>query len=187
MYLHPPSSHPGHVKRSIAYSQARRILSICSSHETALTRLYSLVQHLVNRGHSKSKVRHEVNRAIQFYNPSSSVRADPNPASNESPDRVNFVLTYHPGLPDINHILRDQQYLLHLNPTLRKSIPEPPRLAFRKPANLRNSLCRGRLPPLHQPDNKTTCRPCSVRKIGLRLRGPRCTICDILPEQDSMY
>jgi hypothetical protein len=186
MYLHPASCHPGHVKRSIAYSQARRILSICSSHETALTRLDSLVQFLVRRGHAKTKVRREVDRAIRSVSPPSSLPPSPPlPVPVPEPPRVNFVLTYHPGLPNINEILRSQHHLLHLNPNLRTAIPLPPRLAFRKPPNLRNSLCRGRLPSVDLPPPRTTtCRPCSVKKAGMTLRGPRCNICPLLPEQN---
>ena len=66
MYLHPDSCHPGHIKRSIAYSQARRILSICSSRDTALLRLESVVGYFTSRGHSESKVRREIRRAVNL-------------------------------------------------------------------------------------------------------------------------
>lgn len=34
-YLHNTSYHPGHIKKSIAFSQAIRIKRICSDRETA--------------------------------------------------------------------------------------------------------------------------------------------------------
>ena len=52
--------------RSIAYSQARRILTICSDEETAKPHLERLVSSLTARGHSAHKVRIQINRAIAY-------------------------------------------------------------------------------------------------------------------------
>ena len=181
MYLHPASCHPGHVKRSIAYSQAIRILNICTSRDTAMFRLEKLVENLTARGHSNFKVRKEVNKAIEYMD---KPRPYPDPeAAARTPDRVNFVLTYHPGLPDINKILRENHHILHLNKDLKAVVPAPPRLAFRKPQNLRDQLCRARLPST-EPRTDHHCGPCSdnVR----RTRGPKCAICKLMPTQTSI-
>ena len=183
LYLVPTSCHPGSVKKSIAYSQAIRILSICSSRETALLRLDTLLDHLVARGHSKRKVRKQIIKAIRYFDTPPADRAP------KTSDRVNFVQDFHPGLPNINRILRENHHLLQLNPNLRKVMPEPPRLAFRRPKNLRNYLCRGRLPPLGTPDNlrpSNSCGPCSIRKSSQIRRGPPCGICKLLPSQNCI-
>ena len=177
MYLHPASCHPGHVKNAIAYGQALRILRICTLRETALQRLEQLTTYLTVRGHSVSKVRKEIKRAIQFFDNPSPQQSAPKPAV----DRVNFVLTYHPALPNISKTLRDEHHLLHLNPNLKIHIPEPPRLAFRRPANLRNQLSRAKVPPLEAPP-PAECGPCVTHKT----RKTLCTICKILPIQTSI-
>ena len=178
LYLHPTSCHPGHVQRSIPYSQALRILNICSLRETALIRLQQLHSHLVNRGHSEHRVRKEINRAIQKFDHPSPPNENP-----ETPvDRVNFALTYHPGLPDINKILREDHHLLHLNENLKKAIPLPPRLAFRRPPNLRNKLSRARLPS----DSLPFSGPCAPSKEGLNRKGPPCQMCVFFPKADKI-
>ena len=51
-------------------------------------------------------------------------------------------------------------------------------MAFRKPPNLRNQLCRARLPPKELPV-PLSCGPCS--ESGTRTRGPHCGICKLIP------
>ena len=155
-----------------------RILSICSERSAALSHIKVLRKSLIDRGHSRSKVSKEINRAISRY--------DRGLSSNRSigPDRINFVITYHPALPDINKILREEHHLLHLNPKLKLAIPSPPRLAFRRPKNLRNFLCRGRLPSSDLTNSSNGCGPCSLRKAGLSRRGPSCAICPSLTQSE---
>ena len=55
-YLLSDSCHPKHCKEAIAYSQALRIIRICSTDTLYMKRSSELRQHLVSRGHSKRRV-----------------------------------------------------------------------------------------------------------------------------------
>ena len=54
--LHSTSCHPRHCNTSIAYSQALRLLRICSNDSDILHHLQVLKKHLVSRGHSSRAV-----------------------------------------------------------------------------------------------------------------------------------
>ena len=69
-YLMATSCHPNHTKRSISYSQALRILCICSSKESAKLRCTELVDCLIKRGYNKRKTNKQIERAFtNFANP----------------------------------------------------------------------------------------------------------------------
>ena len=50
-YLHMNSCHRNHVEKAIAFSQATRMLRICSDPATAQSRCNKLIEYLVCRGH----------------------------------------------------------------------------------------------------------------------------------------
>ena len=54
-YLHMNSCHPNHVKQAIAFSQATRILRICSDLATAQSRCDELIDYLVRSGHGRRR------------------------------------------------------------------------------------------------------------------------------------
>ena len=54
------SCHPIHVKKAIAFSQATRILRMCSDPVTALSRRNELIEYLVCRGHGHRRTQLEV-------------------------------------------------------------------------------------------------------------------------------
>ena len=169
-FLLASSCHPGHVKRSIPYSQAIRILRICSDHEIAVHRLCELSQVLCQRGHSHKKVKSQIKRAIENFmsgNPTRQTTSD---------ERVPCVLDYHPGLPDINGIFGRFLPVLHCSKTMQDCVPQKPLLSFRRPRNLRNILVRAILPK-SESSTEGSCGPCNK---------PRCQICNILPAQNSI-
>ena len=99
-YLHMNSCHPNNVKKAIAFSQATRILRICSDPATAQSRCNELMEYLVRRGHGRRPIQLEVQRAIDAYrSPQQHIR--------NIERGVYFIVQYHPGLPDIKGTLRN--------------------------------------------------------------------------------
>ena len=93
------SCHPNHVKKAIAFSQATRILGICSDPATAQSRCNELIEYLVRRGHGQRRTQLEVQRAIDAYrNQQQHIR--------DIDNGVYFIVQYHPGLPDIKGALK---------------------------------------------------------------------------------
>ena len=74
-YLHINSCHPNHVKKAISFSQATRILRICSDPATAQSRCNELIEYMVRRGHGRRRTQLEVQQAIDAYrNPQQHIR-----------------------------------------------------------------------------------------------------------------
>ena len=110
-YLMATSCHPNHTKRSIPYSQALRILCICSSKESAKIRCTELVDCLVKRGYNKRKTNKQIERAFtNFSNP-------PTGHQSHTTRPVYFNVQFHPSLPDIKGILQRYMPLLHQSVT----------------------------------------------------------------------
>ena len=102
-FLASDPCHPGHIKRSVAFSQALRILRICSSLDVALEICSELAGFLIRRGHSKSNVNQQIRSAIDKSTRNNS-EPDHSASTNEK-HIVPLVLQHYPGLPDINQIL----------------------------------------------------------------------------------
>ena len=99
-YLMATSCHPNHTKRSMPYSQALRIIRICSSKESAKLRCTELVDCLVKRGYNKRKTNKQIERAFtNFANP-------PTGRQCHTTRPMYFNMQFHPGLLDIKGILQ---------------------------------------------------------------------------------
>ena len=91
------SCHPNHTNRNIPYSQALRILRICSNIETAKLRCTELMDCLVKRVYNKRKTTKQIERAFtHFNNPSTGLQC-------HTTRPVYLNTQFHPGLPDKRH------------------------------------------------------------------------------------
>ena len=90
----------------------------------------------------------------------------------EKEDRINIPIPYNPRLPDYGYIIKQNwNYMVQKNPELKKVMPAPPRVCFRRPKNLRDMLVRAKLPPLAMVSNVKT-------KQGFRrCMNSRCQVC----------
>ena len=61
-----------------------------------------------------------------------------------------FVVTYHPGLPNIGGILKELHPLLSLSNRCKQAIHDLPMMAFRRPKSLKDYLVHAKLRPLDQ-------------------------------------
>ena len=132
------SCHPNHVKKAIAFSQATRILRICSDPATALSRCNELIEYLLRRGHGWRLTQLEVQRAMDAYrNPQQHIRKI---------DRaVYFAVQYHPGLPDITGTLKKFLPILYTSERMCMVFFHTPVVSFSQPKNLSQQLCRAKL------------------------------------------
>ena len=170
-YLLASSCHPNHIKSSIAYSQARRILTICSSFETAKRRCMELENFMVLRGHNRRKVRVSINRALYPSVIPRPVRSTTCPP---------MIVTFHPALPNIKSLIRELHPILSSSPRLRDIFPDPFMLSFKRPTNIRDKLIRAKLSPITDGNdsNVHSCGPCQ--------NDVRCQLCAIIPHQTSI-
>ena len=169
-YLMSNSCHPNHTKRSIPYSQALRILRICSNLDTARKRCEELTEFLVRRGHGRKMVRQQVDRAISNYtNP-------PPPKEQDIMRPLFFTVQFHPALPDIKGIVNKYMPLLHQSNTMKTAVPRSPIMSFSQPPNLGRSLCRAKL---RNSQDTTTAPPSSCGK-------KRCKLCPFIQCADHI-
>ena len=162
-FLHSSSCHPGHVRASIPYSQALRIISICSNSDIAKLRCQQLEEQLVRRGYNRKKVHHQILKAFQ--------RTDSDSYSRTQVSETPLILTFHPGLPDVKAILRHLHPVLTASPTMRQMFPLPPMVSFRRPDNISNHLVRAKVNQANTHVSHS-CGPCE---------SPRCQLCSIIP------
>ena len=133
-YLDFRSYHPRGCKRSISYAQALRLQWICSSDEHKM---------FFTRGYKGKFVKQQVQRAKRLSREELLTPATESTKRNST--RTPFIVTYHPGLPNIGGILRDLHPILQLSEKCGKAIREIPVLAFRKPKSLKDYLVRAKV------------------------------------------
>ena len=162
-YLSPDSCHPRHCTTSIPYSQALRCRRICSRDEDFEKRTRELKTHLLARGYQSTTVDTQIQRASRLPRTEAL-----NPHTHRQPTkRIPLVVTYHPGLNNLSRITRKHLPILHTSSRLKKAIPDPPIVAFRRPKNIRDLLVRAKLNPPAPPTNamntkcnKSRCKCC---------------------------
>ena len=163
-YLHWTSCHPSHTKRSIPYSLAFRLVRICSDTDSLQKRLDDLSQHLMSRGFPKSQIDAAIKKATAISRPQALQRKKT--AQNSHSNRIPFVLTFNPRLPEISTILKTYFPILQSSEKCKKAIPHVPFVSYRKPPNLRNLLVRARMrstTPQHkgfEPCLSSRCKTC---------------------------
>jgi hypothetical protein len=170
-FLHNLSCHPGHVKRSLAFSQTLRYRRICSSEERARFHSSNLEKFLVLRQYGRRSVRAQIEKA--FRQDLSVRRSD-----TSDNDRVNMILTFHPGLPNISGKLRELHEIITVDPRLSNAFPLPPRVSFRRPKTIRDKIVRACLPSTAT-STPNFCGPCLGRA--------NCQLCLLLPHQESIF
>ena len=81
------------------------------------------------------------------------------------------MVTYRPGLTKLSSIVRKHLTTLHISDKLRKAIPNPPLVAYRRPPNVRDLLVRAEVktptPPTHgdnAPCGSRRCKTCQLIK-----------------------
>ena len=94
------------------------------------------------------------------------------------PDRVPFITTYNPTLPNIHKVLRQKQPILQSTERLHEIFKETPVVAYGRSPNLRDVLLRAKLnnrantaQPNHSPDtfrcnSKHGCLTCPLIDDG---------------------
>lgn len=164
-YLLTTSCHPKHCKDSIPYSQALRLRRICSKEETFQTRLEEMKQHFLHRGYNRETVESQMQKAANIPREESL-----QPQERRVEQRTPLITTYDPRLPPLSYITKRNHHILQLSDRLKRSVPVPPMIAYRRPRNLRDLLVRADLkPPLRQPPGNRPCGGCGCKTCPMLL------------------
>lgn len=163
-YLHWKSCHPYHTKKSIPYSLAFRLVRICSTSDSLTRRLDELRKHLRSRGFPRSQIDAAFQKATSLSRHEAIKRKNKSKKNN---DRIPFVLTYNPRLPNFATILHTFFPILQTSDRCKKAIPHVPLVSFRKPPNIRSKLVRARVDSGHSttkgfdPCRSSRCKTCN--------------------------
>ena len=87
-------------------------------------------------------------------------------------ERVRFITTFDPRLPDISRILKENhKVMIESDGRLKGAFPKPPMVCFKRPPNVKDILCRAKLPPKRSHNVR-------IKKPGLRrCQKPKCRMC----------
>ncbi|XP_050792228.1 uncharacterized protein LOC127042831 [Gopherus flavomarginatus] len=169
-YLHASSFHPGHITRSIVYSQALRYNRICSNPSDRDQHLQDLHQAFSKLQYPHEEIRKQINRARRV--PRSLLLQDkPKRETNRTP----LAITYSPQLKPLQRIIKDLQPILDNDPTLSQALGGRPILAHRHPANLKHILTSNCTP--HHNNSSSGTNPCNK---------PRCQLCPHIYTSDTI-
>ena len=94
------------------------------------------------------------------------------PRQGTTKKRVPFVVTYHPGLPNIRGILKELHPLLHFSNRSKQAIQDLPMIAFCRPKSLNGYLVRAKLPLIDQDTEGT--------RETHKCASSRCDVCNYL-------
>ena len=142
-YLHHTSCHPKHAKTSLPYCLALRLRRICSSENLFHQRTTVMKKHLIQRGYKQKTIHDAIKKA-------SLVKGEEALADKTTPkslQRVAFVITYSPMLPNVPKILHDSQSILHASERCTKVFKNVSLVGYRRARNLSGMLCSKRLAP----------------------------------------
>lgn len=100
-YLHASSSHPQHIKNSIAYGLSVRAKRICAQEKDFKKHQQEIIQHMTKCGHNRKQVIKQVNRVNTIQ------RKDlfENKIADKS-NKIPLLLNFSKALPNINEIIR---------------------------------------------------------------------------------
>ena len=120
-YLHYTSSHPGHTKKSVVYTQALRLSRICSEEKDFEKHICEIKPWFSQRGYPQKLTETETSK-VKYYDQRVFHRAK---VEKGAP----LVVTYHPLLKTIGMIIHDNLFLFYVNEEL-KHLSTPGLLSF---------------------------------------------------------
>ena len=130
-------------KKAIPFSLFLRIRRICSTDTFFDQRSRELIQYLVKRGYSRTSLQRDANRVRSIPRHAT---LQPQGKKSAKTDRTPFVTSFNPALPKISSVVNKYTTLLQSTANCKKAFPNPPVIAYRRNASLRDLLVHSTLP-----------------------------------------
>ena len=138
--LHFSSNHPRHVKESIVYTQALRYCTIISDDRNLEAELLVLSRAFLARGYPLPIIRKNISKAIS-HNRSALLT----PKRTEKTAQVTPLVTlYSPMGMKMSRIIHRSWHMIESDEDLRKVWPRHPITAYKRAANLKDSVMHSR-------------------------------------------
>lgn len=136
-YLHKSSAHPNHLKKSIPYGQALRLRRICTEPDEFEESSKNLKTKMMNRGYTEDEVTSQINRARE--KPREEL-LQYNTEERETSQRIPYVVTYYPDLPNLKTTIEKHWPILQINQKMKETFKRKPIMAYRRNRNLGDIL-----------------------------------------------
>ena len=155
--LHCSSSHPNHTKNSIIYSQTLRLSNICTDEEDFDKHWLNMKSWFLERGYLKQRIDSQMEQ-VKFGH-------SLNAGSKQTGFGVPFVITCHPKLKTIEHLLCQDESVKPVFTLL-------PMVSYCSARKLSSYLVRAKLYPLERKRSSCKC-------------GNMCLVCNNIEETDT--
>ena len=165
-YLLTSSCHPAHTTQNIPFSLALRIVRICSLPQDREKRFQELKELLLARDYKGGVINNAIEKARQIPRTEALKKV----VRGKDSQRPVFVISFDPRLPSITNIVSRHWRTMRQDPYLAQVFPQPPLVAYKRPANIRDKLIRAKVP------DPTPVRP---RRIVNGMK--KCNNCPICP------
>ena len=128
-----------------------------------------LIEYLTKRGYNRTSLQRDANRVRSIPRHAT---LQPQEQKSAKTDRTSFVTSFDPALPKISSIVNKYTSLLQATANCKKAFPNPPVIAYRHYASLRDLLVHLNL----SHENSSSQQPAGIKKCN----HPRCLTCSIL-------
>ena len=147
-YLLKTSSHPNHTKKAIPFNFFLRIRRICSTDAFLDQRSRELIEYLTKRGYSYSRtsLQRDTNRVRSIPRHAT---LQPQEQKSAKTDRTPFLTSFNPALSKISSVVNKYTTLLQATTNCKKVFANPPVIAYRRNASLRDLLVHSTLSHEH--------------------------------------
>ena len=143
------SNHPYHCKKGIIYSQALRIIMICSEPERVEYQLNQLKQKFIQVNYPEDVVREQFLRASQIQRADLLLRVNSSRKKKKSKSHAHLIFTHNSGNPPLRQWFNDLRYILDQDPKTKK-IAETIKIVSRQTKNAQQLATQAKLKPLDQ-------------------------------------
>ena len=151
IYLLPSSCHPNHIFENVPYSLALRLVRICSRKEDLESRFEELKAMLLSREYNKNIVEAAIVKASKIDRQDALKRV-----TKVKKDKPVLAITYNPMLPSLTQIVTKHWRSMTQDIHALEIFKQPPMVAYRQAPNLKQTLCRAKLPTGKRSQRKLT-------------------------------
>ena len=166
-YLHAYLDHPKSLKRTIPYSQALRIKTICSTLTKCKKHCAILKQNFIERGYDERILNDEINKVDNIDRKDLLSKKEKNVK-----DRIPYLITYNRKLPMMRKIINKHWNVLQINPGLEEIFQNNPFVAYKRNKNLQeiiggHTIKNGKVFKAHSKSREGKCESCNKSKSSL--------------------
>ena len=141
-YLHYKSFHPEHIKNSISYSQALRLIRICSSEKDFFKgHVDRIKERFLARDYPENLINEQITKAVFGKS---------QPCNKNSESGIPFVVTYHLKAKKLGKLIKDLLPFLYNDEEVQKVFSPPPMVSYRSARNIKDYIVRSKLYPIER-------------------------------------